>query len=63
VPYLLANNLLVLNHCREIEANRDAGRNHLPIAYGTGVNKPSTRRQPPSQHWGGTIAGLLPLPW
>ena len=34
VPFLLVNNLLLLNQFPDIEADRKAGRNHFPIAYG-----------------------------
>ncbi len=35
VPFLLVNNLLLLNQYPDIEADANAGRNHFPIAYGT----------------------------
>lgn len=35
VPFFLVNNLLLLNQFPDIEADRMAQRNHLPIAYGT----------------------------
>lgn len=34
VPFFLVNNLLLLNQIPDITADRAAGRNHLPIAYG-----------------------------
>lgn len=34
VPFFLVNNLLLLNQYPDIEADREAGRNHFPIAYG-----------------------------
>lgn len=34
VPFFLVNNLLLLNQYPDIEADAQAGRNHLPIAYG-----------------------------
>jgi 1,4-dihydroxy-2-naphthoate octaprenyltransferase len=34
VPFLLVNNLLLLNQYPDIEADSQVGRNHLPIAYG-----------------------------
>jgi 1,4-dihydroxy-2-naphthoate octaprenyltransferase len=34
VPFFLVNNLLLLNQYPDIEADRSAGRNHFPIAYG-----------------------------
>lgn len=34
-PIFLVNNLLLLNQFPDIEADRMAQRNHLPIAYGT----------------------------
>ena len=34
VPFLLVNNLLLLNQYPDIEADRKAGRNHFLIAYG-----------------------------
>lgn len=34
VPFFLVNNLLLLNQYPDIEADRNAGRNHFPIAYG-----------------------------
>ena len=34
VPFFLVNNLLLLNQYPDIGADRHAGRNHLPIAYG-----------------------------
>jgi 1,4-dihydroxy-2-naphthoate octaprenyltransferase len=37
VPFFLVNNLLLLNQYPDIQADADAGRNHLPIAYGTTV--------------------------
>jgi len=37
VPFFLVNNLLLLNQYPDIEADAHAGRNHVPIAYGTTV--------------------------
>jgi 1,4-dihydroxy-2-naphthoate octaprenyltransferase len=37
VPFLLVNNLLLLNQYPDIQADSNAGRNHLPIAYGTTI--------------------------
>jgi 1,4-dihydroxy-2-naphthoate octaprenyltransferase len=34
VPFLLVNNLLLLNQYPDIKADTEAGRNHLPIAFG-----------------------------
>lgn len=34
VPFFLVNNLLLLNQYPDIEADRNVGRNHFPIAYG-----------------------------
>jgi 1,4-dihydroxy-2-naphthoate polyprenyltransferase len=34
VPFFLVNNLLLLNQYPDIDADRSAGRNHFPIAYG-----------------------------
>lgn len=34
IPFLLANNLLLLNQYPDIDADRGVGRNHFPIAYG-----------------------------
>lgn len=34
IPFFLVNNLLLLNQYPDIKADRRAGRNHLPIAYG-----------------------------
>ncbi len=34
VPFFLVNNLLLLNQYPDIEPDADAGRNHLPIAFG-----------------------------
>ena len=38
VPFFLVNNLLLLNQYPDIEADRNAGRRHFPITYGTGVS-------------------------
>ncbi len=38
VPFFLVNNLLLLNQYPDIEADRDAGRRHFPITYGTGTS-------------------------
>lgn len=38
VPFLLVNNLLLLNQYPDIKADASVGRNHLPIAYGTSVS-------------------------
>ena len=35
VPFLLVNNLLLLNQFPDIAADRQAGRRHVPIVYGT----------------------------
>ena len=35
-PFFLVNNLLLLNQYPDIHADMKVGRNHLPIAYGTG---------------------------
>lgn len=37
VPFFLTNNLLLLNQYPDIQADREIGRYHLPIAWGTGV--------------------------
>ncbi len=34
IPFLLANNLLLLNQYPDIQADAQIGRNHFPIAYG-----------------------------
>ena len=34
VPFFLVNNLLLLNQFPDVEADRKAGRNHFPIAFG-----------------------------
>lgn len=34
IPFLLANNLLLLNQYPDIQADAKVGRNHFPIAYG-----------------------------
>ncbi len=34
IPFLLVNNLLLLNQYPDIKADANAGRNHFPIAYG-----------------------------
>lgn len=34
VPFFLTNNLLLLNQLPDIKADAEAGRHHLPIAYG-----------------------------
>ncbi|MBV1875783.1 MAG: prenyltransferase [Cycloclasticus sp.] len=34
IPFLLANNLLLLNQYPDIQADTKVGRNHFPIAYG-----------------------------
>ncbi len=34
IPFFLVNNLLLLNQYPDIKADRRAGRNHFPIAYG-----------------------------
>lgn len=34
VPFFLANNLLLLNQYPDVEADRQVGRRHLPIAFG-----------------------------
>lgn len=34
IPFFLVNNLLLLNQYPDIQADRNAGRNHFPIAYG-----------------------------
>ena len=38
VPFLLVNNLLLLNQYPDIQADSEVGRNHFPIAYGTKVS-------------------------
>ena len=38
VPFFLVNNLLLLNQYPDIEADRDAGRRHFPITYGTRIS-------------------------
>jgi len=38
VPFFLVNNLLLLNQYPDIQADKDVGRNHLPIAYGIKVS-------------------------
>lgn len=38
VPFLLTNNLLLLNQFPDIEADKTVGRNHIPIAYGKRVS-------------------------
>ncbi|MCO4785103.1 MAG: prenyltransferase [Marinomonas atlantica] len=34
IPFMLANNLLLLNQFPDIDADRACGRHHIPIAYG-----------------------------
>ena len=34
IPFFLVNNLLLLNQYPDIQADRNVGRNHFPIAYG-----------------------------
>jgi 1,4-dihydroxy-2-naphthoate octaprenyltransferase len=34
IPFLLINNLLLLNQYPDIEADKSIGRNHFPIKYG-----------------------------
>ena len=38
IPFFLVNNLLLLNQYPDIEADRAAGRNHIPIRYGITVS-------------------------
>ncbi|MDH3901353.1 MAG: prenyltransferase [Gammaproteobacteria bacterium] len=38
VPFFLVNNLLLLNQYPDIQADADAGRRHLPIAYGMAIS-------------------------
>lgn len=38
VPFLLTNNLLLLNQFPDIEADKTVGRNHIPIAYGKRIS-------------------------
>lgn len=38
IPFLLVNNLLLLNQYPDIEADRAAGRRHFPIAYGVAAS-------------------------
>ena len=38
VPFFLVSNLLLLNQYPDVEADRQAGRNHAPIAFGIGVS-------------------------
>ena len=38
LPFLLVNNLLLLNQYPDIEADRQTGRQHIPITYGTDVS-------------------------
>lgn len=37
IPFLLINNLLLLNQFPDIEADKITGRNHIPIKYGTTI--------------------------
>ncbi|MFT5722538.1 MAG: 1,4-dihydroxy-2-naphthoate octaprenyltransferase [Motiliproteus sp.] len=37
VPFFLVNNLLLINQYPDIKADRDVGRNNMPIAYGTKI--------------------------
>ncbi|MGB1197402.1 MAG: prenyltransferase [Thalassotalea sp.] len=37
IPFLLINNLLLLNQYPDIEADKNAGRNHVVIKYGTRI--------------------------
>ncbi|MBF0219017.1 MAG: prenyltransferase [Gammaproteobacteria bacterium] len=38
IPFFLVNNLLLLNQYPDIEADRQVGRNHFPIAFGTRIS-------------------------
>lgn len=38
LPFLLVNNLLLLNQYPDIEADRQVGRRHIPIVYGTDIS-------------------------
>lgn len=38
VPFFLVNNLLLLNQYPDIDADRQAGRNHFPIRYGVAAS-------------------------
>ena len=38
IPFLLINNLLLLNQYPDIEADKSIGRNHFPIRYGVKVS-------------------------
>ena len=38
VPFFLVNNLLLLNQYPDIEADKNVGRNHLPIAFGVNIS-------------------------
>ncbi|SMN16305.1 1,4-dihydroxy-2-naphthoate polyprenyltransferase [uncultured Candidatus Thioglobus sp.] len=38
VPFFLVNNLLLLNQYPDIDADKAAGRNHFPIAYGVSAS-------------------------
>lgn len=74
VPFLLANNLLLLNQYPDIEADRQVGRRHFAIAYGVHkaniVYALSVALAAALLMWGvfdnqlptWTLLGLLPLP-
>ncbi len=38
IPFFLINNLLLLNQYPDIQADKDVGRNHFPIAYGATIS-------------------------
>ena len=38
IPFLLINNLLLLNQYPDIDADKSSGRNHLPIKYGVKIS-------------------------
>ena len=38
IPFMLVNNLLLLNQFPDVEADKTVGRRHFPIAYGTKIS-------------------------
>jgi len=38
IPFLLVNNLLLLNQYPDVQADKSIGRNHFPIAYGVAAS-------------------------
>ncbi len=64
LPFLLVNNLLLLNQYPDIEADSRVGRNHFPIAYGIGNSNHAymvSLLLAAASIGIGTLSGLLPL--